>query len=154
MVKVKVGEELIQGELAVKIRLDFKGVNKPSRFLFGSKNTEKVAEEIREQRVAMLRNVPLQGITITDIDMSGDIYTVLDEKTGDEMAYAPVVLTVQADTIEDILKLTVKEEFRKIEILSPEQIVFSKLDLERILFKMNQQLTEYIANIERKYLQK
>ncbi|MBS4025276.1 MAG: hypothetical protein KGZ96_06330 [Clostridia bacterium] len=154
MVKIKIGDEIIQGNLTVIIRLDYKGVVKPSRFLFGSKNTEKAAEENREQKVTLLRNIPLQGIKIADIDLSADIYTVMDEKLGEEIAYAPVILTVHADTLEDIIKLIMKEEFRKIEIVEPEQLILTKYDMERLLFRVNEELSVYRENVERKFNQK
>ncbi|MDW7674521.1 MAG: hypothetical protein SCK28_08315 [Bacillota bacterium] len=154
MVKIKVGDEIVQSNITVKIRLDYKGINKPSRFLFGTKNTEKVAEEIREQKVALLRNVPLQGINIVDIDLSADIYTVMDEKLGDEVAYAPVSLTLHADTLEDVVRFILKEEFRKIEIVEPDNMLLTKSDMERLLFKMNQEIAIYRENLERKYNQK
>jgi hypothetical protein len=154
MVKIKIGDELIQSNLTVVIRLDYKGVVKPSRFLFGSKNTEKAAEENREQKVTLLRNIPLQGIKIADIDVSADIYMVMDEKLGEEIAYAPVTLTVHADTLEDIIKFIMKEEFRKIEIIEPEQLILTKHDMERLLFRVNEELSVYRENVERKFNQK
>jgi hypothetical protein len=154
MVKIKIGDDLIQSNLSVVIRLDYKGVVKPSRFLFGSKNSEKVAEEVREQKVTMLRNIPLQGIKITDIDVSADIYTVIDEKIGEEIAYAPVTLVVHADTLEDIIKFIMKEEFRKIEIIQPEQIILTRHDMERLLFRVNEELSAYREHVERKFNQK
>ena len=151
MVKIKVGEEVIRSNLLVKIRLDYRGQTKPSRFLFNNKSTEKVAEEIREQKVAMLRNVPLQGVKITDIDLSADIYTVTDEKTGDDVAYAPVTISVHADTIEDLSKIILQEEFRKIEIVEPDHVILNKTELERLLFKMKDELSNYKELLERKY---
>lgn len=154
MVKIKVGDEVIQSNLTVVIRLDYKGLVKPSRFLFGNKNTEKVAEEVREQKVTLLRNVPLQGIKIADIDMSADVYTVYDDKLGEDVAYAPVTLTVHADTLEDLLKFIIKEEFRKIEIVEPDNILHNKQDVERLLFRMSGELALFREAVERKYNQK
>lgn len=135
----------------VRIRLDFKGVQKPGKFFFGGKDTEEVAEETREQQVNMLRNVPLQGITIEEVDMSGDVYTVFDELVNAQVAYAPVILTLRADSLEDIVRFIAREEFRKVEMLEPESMVMNKTDLERILFRVSEEYRGYRMLLERKY---
>lgn len=145
------GEENIYGKVLARIRLDYKGVGKPGKFLFGGRNTEKVAEDIREQQVAIFRNVPLQGVTIEDIDMSIDIYTVFDEIDNTEVAYAPLVLVISADTLQDVLRFVVREEFRKIEILEPSRVQMTKHDIERLFFRMAEEMKEYSHFLERKY---
>jgi hypothetical protein len=140
MVKVPVGSEVIQSQLKAKIRLDYKGESKPTKFLFGGKNVEEVAEETREQKVAMLRNVP--------------VYVVQDDLSGNPVAYAPVQITVSADSIEDLGRFIVAEEFRKIEILDPEQVLFTRQDIERLLFKLSQDIKNHTGQLERKYSQK
>jgi hypothetical protein len=154
MVKVPVGSEVIQSQLKAKIRLDYKGESKPTKFLFGGKNVEEVAEETREQKVAMLRNVPVQGMHIEDIDMSSDVYVVQDDLSGNPVAYAPVQITVSTDSIEDLGRFIVAEEFRKIEILDPEQVLFTRQDIERLLFKLSQDIKNHTGQLERKYSQK
>lgn len=146
-----VGNELMPTTLRFKIRLDFKGLSKPGRLFFGGKNTEKVAEELREQQVGLLRNVPLQGVSIEDIDMSMDVYTVYDEIINTDVAYAPVIIKVRAESLDDIMRFLARDEFRKVEILEPEQVVFSKLELERLLFRMNEEIKNFGLYLERKY---
>ncbi len=150
MVKVNTGDETLEKSLKLKVRLDFKGENK-GKFIFGNKNIEKTAEEARDQHVALIRNVPFQGISVEDIDVGMEIYTVYDETVGEEIAYAPVTLTIIADTMEDVIKFTMREEFRKVELLEPENFYFTKQDAERMLFKMNQELKTYKETIEKKY---
>ncbi|MHB1127175.1 MAG: hypothetical protein ACYC2T_09480 [Bacillota bacterium] len=140
MIKAAVGDEILQDTLKLKIRLDYRGENRPGKFFFGGKNIERVAEEVREQRVALLRNVPLQGVTIEDIDVGADIYTVFDETSGVEVAYAPVILTARAESIQDALRLIMREEFRKVEILEPDHIYLNRSEIERLLFSMNEEL--------------
>lgn len=137
--------------LKAKIRLDFKGTSRPGRFFFGGKPVEKVAEENREHQVAVFRNVPIQGVQIEDIDMSIEVYTVYDELNNVEVAFAPVVLTVTADTLEDMIQFIIREDFRKIEILRPAAVQLSKNDIERLLFKVHEELKEYISLLERKF---
>lgn len=145
------GEENIYGKVLAKIRLDFKGVGKPGKLFFGGRNTEKVAEDIREQQVAVFRNVPMQGITIEDIDMSIDVYSVIDDLDGTEVAYAPLVLVISADALQDVLRFVVREEFRKIEILEPSRMQLTKHDMERLFFRMAEEMREYSLYLERKY---
>lgn len=137
--------------LRVKIRLDFKGQAKPGRFLFGGKQVDKAAEEARDHQVALLRNVPVQGVYIEDIDMSIEVYTVWDDVANAEVAYAPIVLTVIAENIEDLLRFIAREEFRKIDIQEPGKIVLSRNELERLLFKINSEIKNYVGQLERKY---
>lgn len=151
MVNTIIGNEIQKSKLKAKIRLDYKGVNKPSKFLFGGKSTDQAAEEMRDQQVALLRNVPLQGIRVEDVDMSLDLYTVYDEVQNLQISYAPVVLTVEADSLEDIVKFVAREEFRKIELLEPDNIVLSRMDTERILFRLSEEMRSYRMQLERKF---
>lgn len=149
MVKIRVGDEIVERNLKFRLRLDFKGETK-NKLFFGGKNPEKGAEEAREQNVALLRNVPYQGITIEDIDSSQEAYLVYDESTGDEIAYAPVIVTLMADSIEDVARFIMRDEFRKVEMLDPGQIVLSKQEVERFLFKVNDELRKYKSTLEKK----
>lgn len=151
MVKTAVGDEMVNSTIRVKIRLDYRGFQKPGKFFFGGKQTDEVAEEVREQQVAMLRNVPLQGITIEEVDMSADVYAVFDEIVNAQVAFAPVVLTIKADSLEDVVRFIAKEEFRKIELLEPDNIIMHRSDIERVLFKVSEELRGYRMLLERKY---
>lgn len=134
-----------------KVRLDFKSNSKPGRLLFGGKPSEKAAEEVREQQVAVFRNIPLQGIQIIDIDVSTDVYSVFDEMANTNAAYAPLVLTVKADNLESIVRFITREDFRKIEILDPASISLSHSEMERLLFRVHEEMKEYKLRLEKKY---
>jgi hypothetical protein len=142
-------ERMAEG-LKLKVRFDYKGRQQNTRFPFRAKSPEQAAEQIREQKTALLRNVPVQGIQIEDIDMGGDIYTVYDDFTGSSVSFAPVVIRFNADTIEDAVQFIMKEEFRKVEVLEPEQMVLDKLDIERVLFRINEELKAYQAFLEKR----
>ncbi len=137
--------------ILVKVRLDFMGTSKPGRFLFGGKSTDKVAEESREQQVAIFRNVPLQGIHIVDIDMSTEVYTVFDDITNSEIAFAPLVLTIKADSLENVIKFITRDDFRKIEILDPAHVTLNHSGIERLLFKVHEEMKEYRMRLEKRY---
>ncbi|MQL51618.1 hypothetical protein GFC01_04950 [Desulfofundulus thermobenzoicus] len=145
------GENSTERDIRAKVRLDFKGVGRPGRLFFGGKSTEKAAEEMREQQAAMLRNIPVQGIHILDVDLSLELYTIYDDVNNQEVAYAPAVLELIADTIEDLVRFAVREEFRKIEIISPAAISLQKVELERLMFRVAEEVRKYRQNLERKY---
>lgn len=137
--------------ILVHIRFDFRGTGKAGRFLFGGKATDKAAEETREQQLAIFRNVPMQGIEIVDIDVATEVYTVYDDITNTEVAYAPLVLTVKADDLENIIRFIAREEFRKVEILDPASITLNHNDLERVLYRFHEEIKEFRLHLEKKY---
>ncbi len=137
--------------ILAKVRLDFKGDGKPGRLLFGGKPSDKAAEEAREQQVAIFKNVPLHGVQIMDIDLTTEVYTVSDDLTGTTTAYAPLVLTIQADSLENIIRFITREDFRKVEILDPAYVTLNHYEIERLLFKVYEETKEYRSRLERKY---
>ena len=132
-----VRDQRINYRLKIKVRFEYKRKPRPARFFFGGKRTENVAQEFREQQVALWRNVPLQGISVENMDL-GEIYSVYDEEMDEEVAFAPLELVVWADSLEDLLRFVVREEFRRIEILEPNNIILNSKEIERLLFKMNE----------------
>ncbi len=149
MVKKHINGEIQETSLKVRIRLDFKSEVKSK--LFANKNLIKAAEEAREQHVALLRNVPFQGVKVDDIDLGMEIYVVFDETLGEDVAYAPVFLNLEADSFEDIVRFVMRDEFRKIEIIDPQEFFMSKQDVERLLFKANAELRSYRNALDKKF---
>ena len=151
--KIRIGNELLTEHVRVRIKLDFRGESKNGRFFFGSKNKEEMAETMREQQVALFRNVPLQGVMMEDVDLSLDVYTVTegDGRRSREVAYAPIVMTLRIENLDDVLPLLIKPEFRKIEFLSPENLSLHRLDMERLLFRLSQSFQQEIKLLEQKY---
>lgn len=138
-----------KGHLLVRIRLDFQGESQP-KFLFGGKSGERLAEELREQKAALLRNVPYQGIVIEDIDLSLEVYHVYDEFLDNHVYYAPLIITLWASSVEDLIRFVVKEEFRKIDILQPQDFTLTSHDLERFLFKISEEIKFHRFSFEAK----
>ena len=130
-------EQRVYSRLKFRVRFDYKGKPRPARFFFGGKRTENVAQELRDQQVALWKNVPLQGINIENIDL-GEVYSVYDEEMDEEIAFAPLELIVSSDSLEDLLRFVFREEFRRIEILEPGNLILSGKEIERLLFKMNE----------------
>jgi hypothetical protein len=152
--KIRIGDEILTEHVRVRIRLDYRGESRSGRFFFGGKSKEEMAELTREQQVALLRNVPLQGIMIEDVDLSLDVYTVSNSegKRTHDYAYAPIILTLRVENLDDLLPLLIKPEFRKIEFLSPENISLHRLDMERLLFRLSQSFQHELKLLEQKYL--
>ncbi len=150
MVRYQDAEGPANGVLRVRVRLDFKGTARPGRFFFGGKSSEKVAEEAREQQVAVFRNIPIQGIRIEDIDLNVEAYSVRDDSSNTEVAYAPVILHLTADSLEDLIRFVVREDFRKVEILEPPNLLLTRYDVERLLFRINEELKNYRTWLERR----
>jgi hypothetical protein len=69
---------------------------------------------------------------------------------GAPVAYAPIQVTIQAEVIEDVVRFIMQEEFRKVELLEPDQVVLGKHDIERLLFKMNEELRAFQIALERR----
>jgi hypothetical protein len=132
-----------------KIRLDYMSA-KQGRGILGGKNLEAAAEALRQHKVASLRNVPIQGITLEEIEMNQEVYVIQDDITGQLRAYAPIHVVVWADSIEDLLPLVMLDEFRTIQVLEPETWNLSHVQMEKILFKVNEELMTYRKRIERK----
>jgi len=144
MVKVRLGDEVVQSHIKFKVRFDFRGEYRPGKFLFGGKSMEQAAQEIREEQVSLLKNIPLQGIYVEDYDISPEPYVLFDENLGEKVAFAPAYITVIADSVEDIVKFVMREELRQLEIIEPAQMILTNKELERIMFKMSEELRKQL----------
>lgn len=122
-------------KIRLKVRFDYRGNPRPNRFFFGGKKTEEAAEEVRDYRAELWRNVPLQGVQVEDVQVY-DIYTVMEEEHEDEkIAYAPLELILSVDSLEDCLFVIARGEFRTLEILEPYSVTLSSRDMEKLLFR-------------------
>lgn len=151
--KIRIGDEVLTEQIRVRVRLDFRGEARMGKFFFGGKSEAEVAEQMREQQVTMLRNVPLQGMVIEDFDLSLEVYQITENgrKRGQEVAYAPIILTLRIENFDDLIPLLIKPEFRKIEFLSPENCNVNRVDLERLFFRFNQVYQQEIKAMEQHY---
>ncbi len=137
--KIKINDEIVTEKLGLRIRLDFRAEERSGRFLFGGKTNLAMAESVRDQQINLLKNVPLQGIYLQDFDSTMEVYVMTEEtnRRSREVAYAPLILTLKADNIEDVVPFLLKPEFRKIEILGPDNINMTKQGMERLLFSVS-----------------
>jgi hypothetical protein len=129
-----------------KIRFDFKADTGKRRFFWQRRDLGKAAQEIREQNVSLLKSLPFQGLSMADFDLEHEVYLV-QENDAKAVAYAPVEMVVEADSIEDLMQLTLRTEFRKIKVLEPEKLLLSPNEMERFLFKVNEEFRSEIPDI-------
>ncbi|MGE5509518.1 MAG: hypothetical protein ACM3RP_13695 [Chitinophagales bacterium] len=145
MVKGREGEGFLGVNIKARVRFDFRGRPQAYRLFHGAKRATEVAAETRERELALLRNLPLQGIRVLEVDTSPEVYQVSDPVTGEEVGYAPVIIEVEADAIEDLVRFILREEFRKIEVLEPAEILLSHWDAERFLYRMGEEMKQQIT---------
>lgn len=129
----------MKSSVRARVRFDFRGESRPRRFIFGSEDPAQVAEKVRERQVEVLRNLALQGVELEEIDSESEIYRVSPGSEEEEVAYAPVELTVRVDSIEDLIPFTMRQEFRCIKLLEPDEVVLSPYEIERMLYRMSEQ---------------
>ena len=128
-----------------KIRFDYKAEAEGRKFFWQKHDLMKVAKEIRERQEKLLRNLPYQGLTFEVLDPEHEVYLIPEDEKNMETAYAPLEILVEAESIEDLMPLTFKEEFRKIKVLEPNGLVLSNADVERFLFRVNE---KYRSEVE------
>ncbi len=151
--EIKPQEEKAAGtnhRISARVRFDYRGRPRPARFFFGGKSTGEAATELRQQQAGLWRNIAIQGITVHNIEM-GEVYTVVDEDADEEVAFAPMELDVTADCLDVLIRLAVREEFRRIQIREPESMVIPRQDMERIFFQVHEQMKTQISLKARKY---
>jgi hypothetical protein len=139
-------------KIRARVRFDYQGKPRPSRFFFGGKTSEEAASELRQQQAALWRNVPVQGIVVEDMQM-GEIYTVHDESMDDELAYAPLEMEVWADALCYLVRFAVRDEFRRLKIMEPVKLSMSIQDMEEIFFEVNEQSKAHLAQKTKKFLE-
>ncbi|NLY91803.1 MAG: hypothetical protein GX081_09425 [Firmicutes bacterium] len=139
MLRVKNGDGWEMVPIKARIRLDFRGDGTKQSLFFGKTKPEAAAEDLRQRQIATLKNLPWQGVTLEELKADYEVYTVDTHEHGEKIAFAPVELTVTADSFEDLMAFVLREEFRKIKILEPPELTLSHLDVERTIFRLGQE---------------
>lgn len=134
----------------MRVRFDYATEGKSNRRFFAAKGSDEQAEELRQQKTALIRNVPIQGINIEEIDMSLEIYTIFDDMANRLCTCAPVSVTFSAESLEEAIRFIMKDEFRTIEVLEPSEINLSSIEMERLLFRVNEGLQNYRLCLEKR----
>jgi hypothetical protein len=132
----------MKGNTALKARIRFDYKAEPGtarRFFWQRQDLRQQAKDIRAKNVSLLQNLPFQGLMVENLNMEYDAYVVQETENHQEVAYAPVEMVVEADSIADLMPLTLREEFRKIKVLEPAELSLSHVDVERFLFRVNEE---------------
>jgi len=128
-----------------KIRFDYKAEAGAGRKFFWQRHDlRQLAKDIRARNISLLRNLPFQGLSLETLDLEQEVYLVTEEANHQEVAYAPVEMVVEADSLGDLMPLTLREEFRKIKVLEPAELSLSNIDVERFLFRVNEEFRSEI----------
>jgi hypothetical protein len=131
--------------LKARIRFDYQAnAAEKRKFFWQHLDLTKIAEEKRAKQVSLLKNMPFQGLNIADLNSDHEIYLLPEGNNQPETAFAPVELLVEADSIEDLMQLTLREEFRKIKVIDPPELFLTSSQVERFLFKVNE---EYLTEV-------
>lgn len=136
--------------IRAKVRFDYRGKAIPSRFFFGGKSTGEAAVELRQQQAALWKNIPVQGVRVENIDL-GEMYTVHDEDADGEVTFAPLELDIIAESPADLVRFAVRDEFRRIQIVEPQERVISDREMERIFFQIHEQAKTQVYLKARRY---
>ena len=123
-----------------RVRFDYRGVAVPGRLFIGHKGAAEASAALRDRATANLKYEVEQGIRVEDVDSGHETYVLIDPATDQEVAYSPVYVVVQADSIEDLADFTLRDEFRTIEILDPPELTLSPQEIGRLLARANQRL--------------
>ena len=124
-----------------RIRFDYKA-EAGGNFLWWRRDLCQAAKEARTKQLSLLRNLPFQGLNVAELDPNYEVYLVPEDDQRRETAYAPLELIVEADSITDLMPLTLREEFRKIKVIEPAELHLSHCDVERFLFRVNEEYRE------------
>ncbi|QNO13543.1 hypothetical protein HYG86_01550 [Alkalicella caledoniensis] len=134
-------------KLKCKLRFDVPAVVQTPKLFFGSSDNKAMAKQNRLKEVNLLKNLPLQGITYEKISSDGEIY-ILDEDNS-QVAYAPIEVILNADFLEDLLPLILRDSFRRVEILEPSDLSLDKFQGERLLVRMVKEYNEKLEDLMR-----
>ncbi|MEA4882197.1 MAG: hypothetical protein VB144_00810 [Clostridia bacterium] len=74
------------------------------------------------------------------MDVSPETYVIADPLTDEEVAYSPVYATVTADSLEDLAEFILRDEFRTVEVIDPQEMKLSQREVGRLLARANSRL--------------
>ena len=74
-----------------------------------------------------------------------DRYESVDET---EIAYAPLELLISLDSLEDSLQFISRNEFKRLQVIKPDQVSLTSRELERILYKFSETLQHKLQEQE------
>lgn len=86
---------------------------------------------------------------VDEVDDASQPYLFYDSYTGKQVAYASAYAVVQADSPEDLLDLVLRDEFRVIEVMSPEEIRLTPRELGRLLAQANNRMRSIARTLAR-----
>ena len=110
------------------------------------KDLKQEAAAIRRKKADALQQIPKKGIDILEVDPNYTVY--LKEEEGQMIAYAPVEVLFDAESLEDAVPFLMSGDFRNVELMYPEHVALSPREFERFIEKVNDELKNYRACLE------
>ncbi|MGB4504176.1 MAG: hypothetical protein WBI44_04705, partial [Syntrophaceticus sp.] len=132
------GKESGTQKLHFRVRFEFKVVAGPFRLFAKREDLKEKAAENRRKKVKILQQVPVKGINILEIDPHHTVY--LNEEEGRKVAYAPVEVIFEADSLEDAIPFLISKDFSNVELMYPDHVALSPQEFEQLIEKMNNKL--------------
>jgi len=136
-------------KLHFRVRFAYKVSAGRFRILTKRKDIKKESAAKRRKKVNILQQVPVKGIDILEIDPNHTV--CLKEEEGRGVAYAPVEVLFEADSLEDAIPFLMSKDFSNVELLYPEQVALSTQALERVIEKMQDELEGYRSRLKIRY---
>lgn len=136
-------------KLHFRVRFEYRAAARPFRLFAKRRDLKQEAATIRRRKVNILQQVPVKGIDILEIDPNHTIY--LKEEEGRKVAYAPVEIFFEAESLEDAIPFLMSKDFSNVELMYPDHVALSPREFERVIEKVNNELEDYCACLEIRY---
>ncbi|HHV36068.1 MAG TPA: hypothetical protein GXX59_10965, partial [Syntrophomonadaceae bacterium] len=93
------GKEMGTQKLHFRVRFEYRFIDRSFRLFRKLKDLKQEAAAIRRKKADALQQIPKKGIDILEVDPNYTVY--LKEEEGQMIAYAPVEVLFDAESLED-----------------------------------------------------
>jgi len=133
-------------KLHFRVRFEYRFIDRSFRLFRKLKDLKQEAAAIRRKKADALQQAPKKGIDILEVDPNYTVY--LKEEEGQMIAYAPVEVLFDAESLEDAVSFLMSEDFVNVELIFPDHIALSPREFERFIEKINDELKNYRTCLE------
>lgn len=114
------GKETGTQKLHFRVRFEYKVLAQPFGLFRKRRDIKQEAAAKRRKKAVALQQIPLKGIDILKVDPYYKVY--LKEEQGQKMAYAPVEVLFDADSLEDAIPFLMSKDFSNVELMYPDHV--------------------------------
>lgn len=133
-------------KLHFRVRFEYRFIDRSFRLFRKLKDLKQEAAAIRRKKADALQQAPKKGIDILEVDPNYTVY--LKEEEGQMIAYAPVEVLFDAESLEDAVSFLMSEDFVNVELIFPDHVALSPREFERFIEKINDELKNYRTCLE------